>query len=69
MANNTAEEARGLFIAAHVQYSVQDFVNTTRRELGMQIRRENRGAEEKYYWRTPEGEKVAVAVAVAVAPL
>ena len=37
-------------IATGVQYSVRDFVNAAAKELGMQIRWEGKGIEEKGYW-------------------
>jgi GDPmannose 4,6-dehydratase len=37
-------------IATGVQYSVRDFVNAAARELGMEIRWEGEGVEEKGYW-------------------
>ena len=49
-------------IATGVQYSVRDFVNTAAKELGMEIRWEGQGVEEKGYWITPEGKKLIVAV-------
>lgn len=49
-------------IATGVQYSVRDFVNAAGRELGMAIRWEGDGVNEKGYWQTSEGEKNIVAV-------
>ena len=44
-------------IATGVQYSVRDFVNAAARELGMDIRWEGQGVEEKGYWSNrPAGE-------------
>ena len=40
-------------IATGVQYSVRDFVNAAAKELGMQIRWEGEGVEEKGYWLHP----------------
>jgi GDPmannose 4,6-dehydratase len=37
-------------IASGVQYSVRDFVNAAAKELGMEIRWEGQGVEEKGYW-------------------
>lgn len=37
-------------IATGVQYSVRDFVNAAAKELGMQIRWEGEGVDEKGYW-------------------
>jgi GDPmannose 4,6-dehydratase len=47
-------------IATGVQYSVRDFVNAAATELGMTIRWEGKGVEEKGYWSvtSPEGGKV-----------
>ena len=62
-------------IATGVQYSVRDFVNAAARELGMQIRWEGKGAEEKGYLLTPShlvgeggGEGVKEKCIVAVDP-
>ena len=49
-------------IATGVQYSVRDFVNAAAQELGMVIRWEGEGVNEKGYWKTPEGDKLIVAV-------
>ena len=49
-------------IATGVQYSVRDFVNVAARELGMVIRWEGEGVNEKGYWKTPEVDKLIVAV-------
>jgi GDPmannose 4,6-dehydratase len=61
-------------IATGVQYSVRDFVNAAAKELGMQIRWEGQGVEEKGFLPSPasgggaggegkrEGEKCIVAV-------
>jgi GDPmannose 4,6-dehydratase len=49
-------------IASGVQYSVRDFVNTAASELGMQIRWEGSGVDEKGYWQQPEGEQLIVSV-------
>ena len=40
-------------IATGVQYSVRDFVNAAAKELGMEIRWEGSGVDEKGYWVTP----------------
>ena len=40
-------------IATGVRYSVRDFVNAAAKELGMQIRWEGEGVEEKGYWLHP----------------
>jgi GDPmannose 4,6-dehydratase len=49
-------------IATGVQYSVRDFVNAAAQELGMTIRWAGEGVEEKGYWKTPDGDKLIVAV-------
>ena len=58
-------------IATGVQYSVRDFVNAAAKELGMEIRWEGEGVNEKGYWVSPsplagegrgEGGKLIVAV-------
>jgi len=43
------EQPEDFVIATGVQYSVRDFVNAAARELGMQIRWEGEGADEKGY--------------------
>jgi len=42
-------------IATGVQYSVRDFVNAAAKELGMQIRWEGKGVDEKGYLPSPAG--------------
>ncbi len=49
-------------IATGVQYSVRDFVNVAAQELGMAIRWEGEGVNEKGYWENPEGDRRIVAV-------
>jgi GDPmannose 4,6-dehydratase len=44
------DQPEDFVIATGVQYSVRDFVNAAARELGMQIRWEGEGVEEKGYW-------------------
>lgn len=44
------ERPEDFVIATGVQYSVRDFVNATAKELGMSIRWEGKGIEEKGYW-------------------
>ena len=46
------EQPDDFVIATGVQYSVRDFVNAAAKELGMQIRWEGDGAEEKGYFVT-----------------
>jgi GDPmannose 4,6-dehydratase len=43
------EKPEDFVIATGVQYSVRDFVNAAARELGIQIRWEGKGVEEKGY--------------------
>jgi len=49
-------------IASGVQYSVRDFVNAAADELGMKIRWEGSGVDEKGYWQQADGEKLIIAV-------
>ena len=65
------DEAEDFVIATGVQYSVRDFVNAAAAELGMKIRWEGTGMDEKGYWLTPslpggqgsaEGENLIVQV-------
>ncbi|MDQ1316099.1 MAG: GDP-mannose 4,6-dehydratase [Pseudomonadota bacterium] len=66
------DQAEDFVIATGVQYSVRDFVNAAAKELGMNIRWEGHGVEEKGYLVPPspasgggaggEGEKCIVAV-------
>ncbi len=56
------EQPEDFVIAIGVQYSVRDFVNAAAKELGMEIRWEGEGVEEKGYWKTSEGEALIVAV-------
>jgi GDPmannose 4,6-dehydratase len=59
-------------IATGVQYSVRDFVNASARELGMKVRWEGSGANERGYWANsplvgghpPDGRHVAPIVSV-----
>ncbi|MCA1925299.1 MAG: GDP-mannose 4,6-dehydratase [Thiobacillus sp.] len=44
------EKPEDFVIATGVQYSVRDFVNAAAKELGMTIRWEGQGVEEKGYW-------------------
>jgi GDPmannose 4,6-dehydratase len=44
------EKPEDFVIATGVQYSVRDFVNAAAKELGMAIRWEGQGVEEKGYW-------------------
>jgi GDPmannose 4,6-dehydratase len=49
-------------IASGLQHSVRDFVNKAANELGIQIRWEGSGIDEKGYWQRAEGETLIVAV-------
>jgi len=56
------ETPEDFVIASGVQYSVRDFVNAAAKELGMSIRWEGSGVDEKGYWVKDGGEVVIVAV-------
>jgi len=57
------EQPEDFVIATGEQYSVRDFVNAAAEELGMEIRWEGKGVDEKGYWIRPDGEdKQIVAV-------
>ena len=65
------DEPEDFVIATGVQYSVRDFVNAAAAELGMKIRWDGTGMDEKGYWLTPsspggqgcaEGENLIVQV-------
>jgi len=62
------ERPEDFVIATGVQYSVRDFINVAAKELGMDIRWEGHGVEEKGYWMNPPGgsprqvNKVVVAI-------
>ncbi len=47
-------------IATGVQYSVRDFVNAAAKELGMEIRWEGKGVDEKGYLPSPSGRGAGV---------
>ena len=49
-------------IATGVQYSVRDFVDAAAKELGIAIRWEGQGVDEKGYWVNTNGDKLIVAV-------
>jgi GDPmannose 4,6-dehydratase len=49
-------------IATGVQYSVREFVEAAATEIGMTVRWEGEGVDEKGYWTTPAGERQIVAV-------
>jgi GDPmannose 4,6-dehydratase len=44
------DKAEDFVIATGVQYSVRDFVNAAAKELGMEIRWDGNGVDEKGYW-------------------
>ena len=56
------DHAEDFVIATGVQYSVRDFVDAAAKELGMQIRWDGSGIEEKGYWTAEGGDKLIVAV-------
>ena len=56
------EKPEDFVIASGVQYSVRDFVNAAAGELGMTIRWEGYGVNEKGYWVKDDGEAMVVAV-------
>ena len=49
-------------IATGVQHSVRDFVSAAAKEIGLALRWEGSGLEEKAFLETPVGERIAVAV-------
>jgi GDPmannose 4,6-dehydratase len=56
-------------IATGVQYSVREFVDAAAKELGMQIKWEGRGVDEKGYWMNPaESRRLVDKPVVAVDP-
>ena len=56
------DQPEDFVIATGVQYSVRDFVNAAAKELGMQIRWEGEGVEEKGYLDSPSVTRPIVAV-------
>ena len=56
------ETPEDFVIASGVQYSVRDFVNAAAKELGMTIRWEGSGVDEKGYWVKDDVEVMIVAV-------
>ncbi|MBF0192695.1 MAG: GDP-mannose 4,6-dehydratase [Magnetococcales bacterium] len=61
------EHPEDFVIATGVQYSVRDFVNAAARELGMEIRWEGVGVEEKGYWINPPADgSVSITPSVAM---
>lgn len=53
------EKPEDYVIATGVQYSVRDFVDTAARELGMEVRWESHGVNEKGYWVNRSNGKLA----------
>lgn len=63
------QEPEDFVIATGLQYSVRDFVNASAAELGMTLRWEGEGLEEKAYWDTdPNVTRGKEAPVVAVDP-
>lgn len=63
------EKPEDFVIATGVQYSVRDFINAAAKELGMEIRWEGHGVEEKGCWMNPPGSPQHVGkVIVAIDP-
>ena len=58
------EQPEDFVIATGVQYSVRDFVNAAAQELGMEIRWEGDGVDEKGYWSNAADGKTTPIVAV-----
>ncbi|MBS0172824.1 MAG: GDP-mannose 4,6-dehydratase [Nitrospira sp.] len=56
------QQPEDFVIATGMQYSVRDFVNAAAQELGMVIRWEGGGSEEKGFWKNHEGDKLIIAV-------
>ena len=57
------DQPEDLVIATGQQYSVRDFVNAAATELGMEIRWEGQGVEEKGYWTNPPSNPVGAGLA------
>jgi GDPmannose 4,6-dehydratase len=51
------DKAEDFVIATGVQYSVRDFVNAAAKELGMEIRWDGNGVDEKGYWVGESGKR------------
>ena len=62
------EQPEDFVIATGVQYSVRDFVNAAATELGMQLRWEGQGVDERAWWTNREDGKAADSPVVAVDP-
>jgi GDPmannose 4,6-dehydratase len=56
------DQPEDFVIASGVQFTVRDFVNTAARELGMHLRWEGVGVEEKGFLQAAGGEKLIVVV-------
>ena len=56
------DHAEDFVIATGVQYSVRDFVEAAAKELGITVRWEGHGVDEKGYWSAEGGDKLIVAV-------
>ena len=63
------EKPEDFVIATGVQYSVRDFVNAAAKELGMQIRWEGQGVDEKGYWVNSSLREGAAGVAIQNNPI
>ena len=57
------DQPEDFVIATGQQYSVRDFVNAAATELGMEIRWEGQGVEEKGYWTNPPSNPVGAGLA------
>lgn len=62
------DEPEDFVIATGIQYSVRDFVDAAARELGIKIRWEGAGIDEKGYWTREDGQSVVAAPIVEVDP-
>ncbi len=62
------EKPEDFVIATGVQYSVRDFVDLAAQELGIQIRWEGRGVEERGYWMNSGGARQEDKPVIAVDP-
>jgi GDPmannose 4,6-dehydratase len=60
------EAPEDFVIATGVQYSVRDFINAAASELGIQVRWEGQGIEEKGYWVNASGGRSSEQPIVAV---
>jgi GDPmannose 4,6-dehydratase len=57
------DQPEDFVIATGQQYSVRDFVNAAAAELGMEIRWEGQGVEQKGYWVNPPEAPVGASLA------